>query len=257
MAPAHRTGEALDAAIWSLAILMGLVGHLCAAFITIFGGFAVLRRCWASRRPYAADSAVRLRAGCLRWCGGCCATPSRPATTSSPSSCWPSSATRCSAALRRLCPAKLEGRDQGDLISVITSDIELLEVFYAHTISPAAIAAAVHRRPVRCSSARYHVLLGPSGAGGLRLTVGVLIPLATSRRSGDTGLRFRQPLRCAVRLRAGQPAGPERRPSSTAGARSAWRRWTDAPTRFRRRRSRTQAADRPEHGRHQHCHSAL
>ena len=43
-------------------------------------------------------------------------------------------------ALRRLCPAKLEGRDKGDLISVITSDIELLEVFYAHTISPAAIA---------------------------------------------------------------------------------------------------------------------
>ena len=43
-------------------------------------------------------------------------------------------------ALRRLCPAKLEGRDKGDLISVITSDIELLEVFYAHTISPAVIA---------------------------------------------------------------------------------------------------------------------
>ena len=44
------------------------------------------------------------------------------------------------AALRRLCPAKLEGRDRGDLIALITSDIELLEVFYAHTISPAAIA---------------------------------------------------------------------------------------------------------------------
>ena len=43
-------------------------------------------------------------------------------------------------ALRRLCPAKLEGKDKGNLISVITSDIELLEVFYAHTISPAAIA---------------------------------------------------------------------------------------------------------------------
>ena len=39
-------------------------------------------------------------------------------------------------ALRRLCPAKLEGRDKGDLISLITSDVELLEVFYAHTISP-------------------------------------------------------------------------------------------------------------------------
>ncbi len=42
-------------------------------------------------------------------------------------------------ALRRLCPAKLEGRDKGDLISLITSDVELLEVFYAHTISPICI----------------------------------------------------------------------------------------------------------------------
>lgn len=41
--------------------------------------------------------------------------------------------------LRRLCPAKLEGRDKGNLISIITEDIELLEVFYAHTISPVAI----------------------------------------------------------------------------------------------------------------------
>lgn len=43
-------------------------------------------------------------------------------------------------ALRRLCPAKLDGQDKGNLISIITNDIELLEVFYAHTISPIAIA---------------------------------------------------------------------------------------------------------------------
>ena len=42
--------------------------------------------------------------------------------------------------LRRLCPAKLEGRDRGDLISILTADLELLEVFYAHTISPIVIA---------------------------------------------------------------------------------------------------------------------
>ena len=44
------------------------------------------------------------------------------------------------AALRKLCPAKLEGKDKGNLISILTTDIELLEVFYAHTISPIAIA---------------------------------------------------------------------------------------------------------------------
>ena len=44
------------------------------------------------------------------------------------------------AALRRLCPAKLEGKNKGNLIAILTTDIELLEVFYAHTISPIAIA---------------------------------------------------------------------------------------------------------------------
>lgn len=42
--------------------------------------------------------------------------------------------------LRKICPAKLETKKKGDLISLITSDIELLEVFYAHTISPIFIA---------------------------------------------------------------------------------------------------------------------
>ena len=45
--------------------------------------------------------------------------------------------------LRQLAPAKLEGRDKGDLIAVLTADIELLEVFYAHTISPICIAVIV------------------------------------------------------------------------------------------------------------------
>lgn len=47
------------------------------------------------------------------------------------------------AALRRLAPAKLEGRDKGDLMSLVTADIELLEVFYAHTVSPVLNAAAM------------------------------------------------------------------------------------------------------------------
>ena len=59
------------------------------------------------------------------------------------------------AALRRLCPAKLEGRDKGNLISIITTDIELLEVFYAHTISPIAIAVLTSVFMV-CFMGRYH-----------------------------------------------------------------------------------------------------
>ena len=92
-------------------------------------------------------------------------------------------------ALRRLCPAKLEGRDRGDLISVITSDIELLEVFYAHTISPAAIAVLF--TVIMCLFiGHYHALLSLLALAAY-VCVGVVIPLITSRRSGDTGMRFR------------------------------------------------------------------
>ena len=63
------------------------------------------------------------------------------------------------AALRKLCPAKLEGRDKGNLISIITTDIELLEVFYAHTISPIAIATLTSIIMV-IFIGRYHWLAG-------------------------------------------------------------------------------------------------
>lgn len=93
------------------------------------------------------------------------------------------------AALRRLCPAKLEGRDKGDLISIITTDIELLEVFYAHTISPAAIAALTSFMMVFFMGS-YHV-----GAGIFALCayliVGIFIPLWNGSRGGNTGMEFR------------------------------------------------------------------
>ena len=91
--------------------------------------------------------------------------------------------------LRRLCPAKLEGRDKGDLISIITSDIELLEVFYAHTISPAAIAFLF--TIVMCLFiGAYHLILGVLALLAY-LTVGLIIPIVTSKLSADNGIKFR------------------------------------------------------------------
>ena len=171
-----------------LAILMGLVGHLCAAFITIFGGFAVLDLL-GFETPVSLTAVFicvllfALVRGLFRY---------------AEQSCNHFIAFKLLAlirdkvfrALRRLCPAKLEGRDRGDLISVITSDIELLEVFYAHTISPAAIAALF--TVIMCLFiGHYHALLGLLALAAY-VCVGVVIPLVTSRRSGDTGLRFRQ-----------------------------------------------------------------
>lgn len=92
-------------------------------------------------------------------------------------------------ALRRLCPAKLEGKDKGDLISVITSDIELLEVFYAHTISPICIAFLFCLMMVLFIG-RIHTALGVLVLSAYAV-VGIVIPLVTSKRSGDDGIQFR------------------------------------------------------------------
>lgn len=88
-------------------------------------------------------------------------------------------------ALRKLCPAKLEGRDKGDLISLITSDVELLEVFYAHTISP--ICIAVITETIMCVFiGSYHPVLGLVALASY-LLVGLVLPLVISKRSGTTG----------------------------------------------------------------------
>ncbi len=88
-------------------------------------------------------------------------------------------------ALRRLCPAKLEGRDKGNLVSLITSDVELLEVFYAHTISP--ICIAILTETVMCLFiGSFNPLLGLLALVAF-LAVGVLVPAVVSKISGAIG----------------------------------------------------------------------
>lgn len=93
------------------------------------------------------------------------------------------------AALRKLCPAKLEGRDKGNLISIITTDIELLEVFYAHTISPIAIATLTSAIMV-IFIGRYHILAGLLALAAY-LMIGVVIPLWNGKRGSQKGMEFR------------------------------------------------------------------
>lgn len=122
-----------------LAILMGLVGHLCAAFLTVIGGYAALEVIGLGHSfplpwLFVGLALLAVLRGFLRYgeqaCNHFIAFKLLALLREN-----------VFAALRRLCPAKLEGKDRGNLISLITSDIELLEVFYAHTISPIAIAA--------------------------------------------------------------------------------------------------------------------
>ena len=93
-------------------------------------------------------------------------------------------------ALRRLAPAKLDGKDKGDLIAVLTSDIELLEVFYAHTISPICIAVIVSIVMIIWLT-HFHILLGVYGFLAY-LIVGLVIPLIFAKRSRKYGEDFRR-----------------------------------------------------------------
>ena len=93
-------------------------------------------------------------------------------------------------ALRRLCPAKLEGRDKGNLVALITSDVELLEVFYAHTISPICIALIVET--VMCVYiGTFHIGLGLLALAGF-LCVGIVVPAIISGVSGNMGEKVRK-----------------------------------------------------------------
>ena len=170
-----------------LAITMGLIGHLCAAFITVFGGYAILHVLhpeWSMRLGvlFGAVLIFALVRGFLRYAEQAC-------NHFIAFKLLALIRDKVFGALRRLCPAKLEGKDKGNLISIITSDIELLEVFYAHTISPIAIAFLFCMIMV-CFIGSYHITLGILALAAY-ITVGVIIPIVTSKLSGDDGIRFR------------------------------------------------------------------
>ena len=170
-----------------LAITMGLIGHLCAAFITVFGGYTILHVLhpeWSMSLGvlFGAVLIFALVRGFLRYAEQAC-------NHFIAFKLLALIRDKVFGALRRLCPAKLEGKDKGNLISIITSDIELLEVFYAHTISPVAIAFLFCMIMV-CFIGSYHVALGALALAAY-FPVGVIIPIVTSKLSGDDGIRFR------------------------------------------------------------------
>lgn len=186
----------------ALAVLMGLVGNLCAAFIAVLGGCGILSILSAGAGEEAVRSTMQpvgmqlpglpvlfslaavlaLLRGVLRYgeqaCNHFIAFKLLALIRD-----------KVFGALRRLCPAKLEGSDKGNLISVITSDIELLEVFYAHTISPCAIALLFS--VCLCSYVgSFHAVYAWIAAAAY-IVVGVVIPMIVSRFSSEDGMQFR------------------------------------------------------------------
>ncbi len=92
--------------------------------------------------------------------------------------------------LRVLCPAKLESKQKGSIIAMITSDIETLEVFYAHTISPICIAVLVSAAVflfVGFVSSWYLALVALTGYA----FIGIVVPLISSGRLKESGVKYR------------------------------------------------------------------
>ena len=182
------------------AIILGTLGYLCAIFLTILAGQVIVHglltgvagmtvpveKMWLVFTPVKTIITVMIVIAVLRgilhyveqYCNHFIAFKLLAIIRH-----------KVFASLRKLCPAKLEGRDKGNLISIITTDIELLEVFYAHTISPIAIATLTSIIMV-IFIGRYHWL-----AGLLALTayliVGVAIPMWNGKRGSQKGMEFR------------------------------------------------------------------
>lgn len=179
------------------AVVLGVLGYLCAIFLTILAGSVMVRelltRAGMSLQssvlnsvPYKGIFAALVILAVLRgvlhyieqYCNHFIAFKLLAIIRH-----------KVFAALRKLCPAKLEGRDRGNLISIITTDIELLEVFYAHTISPIAIAFLTSLAMV-CFIGSYHPLAGVLALAAY-LIVGAALPLWNGKRGGTKGMEFR------------------------------------------------------------------
>ena len=183
--------------IMAAAVVMGVIGYLCVIFLTILAGSVLVREllsrsgavlqdgflyAFSYKEILAALVILAVLRGVLhyieQYCNHFIAFKLLAMIRH-----------KVFAALRKLCPAKLEGRDRGNLISIITTDIELLEVFYAHTISPVAIAVLTSLAMV-CFIGSYHPLPGILALAAY-LIVGAALPLWNGKRGGTKGMEFR------------------------------------------------------------------
>lgn len=171
-----------------LAILMGCMGNLAATFITVLGGVGLGKvlgfytdLTW--QFLFTVILILAVSRGILRYA-------EQASNHNIAFRLLARIRSKVFASLRTLAPAKLEGSEKGNLISVLTSDIELLEVFYAHTISPIAIAG-ITSIFMCVFLGHYHVLLGILAAV-FYVIVGVIIPVLNGRAGQKYGQQYRK-----------------------------------------------------------------
>lgn len=173
-----------------LAIVLGVLGFVCAIFLTVFGAAGLLVIS-GNETIVGFNEAVALVVVCgvLRGflhygeqiCNHYIAFKLLALIRD-----------KVFSALRRLAPAKLEGRDKGNLVSLVTSDIELLEVFYAHTISPVFIAILMSLiMVVFMAFQSWQLALIALLA---YVVIGVVVPFIASRGAQESGRALRDQL---------------------------------------------------------------
>lgn len=164
-----------------LAIIMGVIGNLVATFITILGGYGIFKT-GRLTLIFVVLIVFAIFRGIFRYL-------EQMSNHYIAFKLLEIIRNKVFSILRKLAPAKLEGRDRGNLISIITTDIELLEVFYAHTISPICIAVIY--------SIVMIIFLGTNHwtfaliAGVSYITVGGIIPIINGRIGKSIGEEYR------------------------------------------------------------------
>lgn len=171
-----------------LAVILGVTGFLCAIQITVAGSLTLLTAA-------GIDGGLAVKTGCIliivfATLRGFLHYGEQACNHYIAFKLLAIIRDRVFKALRRLSPAKLEGKDKGNLISLITSDIELLEVFYAHTISPTCIAILTSL-VMLIFIGRYSVILSLIALLGY-ITVGCVIPMLSSKVNKNIGMTYRE-----------------------------------------------------------------
>ncbi len=177
------------AGVMILAVSMGVLGHLAAISIPVIGAWGLAYIVNGNALNVYVMAAVLLVIGIIR---ALCHYIEQLSNHHIAFKILAIIRNRVFTVLRRLAPAKLDGRDSGSLVSAITSDIELLEVFYAHTISPVSIAAVV-TVVMFVFMMHYHwsyALLALT----FYLILGIIVPIITSKLGHEVGRNQRADL---------------------------------------------------------------
>ena len=171
--------------VMALAILIGSLGHLCASFVTILAGYGILSNFQNDGKTLLIIKlmvALAILRGIFHYI-------EQYANHYLAFKILAKIRHLVFKKMRSLAPAKLAGKDKGNLISLITSDIELLEVFYAHTISPIGIAITylVFMEIFLASFSVYQAIL----AFFAYTSLGILTPFIISKKNSSLGLSLR------------------------------------------------------------------